>query len=157
MTTSYFEDIIDNTSSDFTEDIDETIKLKKKDKRFQKYKIPFNKKWTDGRFYKNLFLEFYGSGQQGTLIRNAVTGLNTFDKVGSSKESLYFKVSDALALNKQKDPLTLFYDSPEQYENHFFVTVPKQVKIDWYRNFNNKLAFTEEKEEYVENSYITIR
>ena len=106
--------------------------IKNLDKKYEKYKIPFNATWKDGKFHKTLTVEIYGSGQQGSRIRNAVTGMSCSDLVGSSSEDLYFKVIDSTARHGRNYPLILFYDTPEQYENHQFVTVGTNVKEVWY-------------------------
>lgn len=108
------------------------LDIKNFDKKYEKYKIPFNATWKDGKFHKTLTVEIYGSGQQGARIRNAVTGMSCSDLVGSSSEDLYFKVIDSTARHGRNYPLILFYDTPEQYENHQFVTVGTNVKEVWY-------------------------
>jgi hypothetical protein len=102
------------------------------DKNYEKHIIPFNDTWKDGKYHKTMTIENYGSGQQGTRIRNAVTGVRYPHLVGSSAEDLYFKVIDSTGRSGRKDPLILFYDTPEQYENHHFITVNPDVKENWY-------------------------
>lgn len=101
------------------------------DNNYEKYSIPFNKTWKDGRFYKKIVIELYGSGQIGSKIRNAVTGQRYEYIVGSSHEDLFFKVSDATGRYGRKHPLILFYDSPEQYENQHFTSISPEVKSRW--------------------------
>ena len=101
------------------------------DSRYEKYKFPFNNTWRDGRYYKNVVVENYGSGQQGSRIRNAVTGQRYPYLVGSINEDLFFKVSEATGRNGRKHTLTLFYDSPEQYENHHFTILSQDIKNRW--------------------------
>ena len=91
----------------------------------------FNKKWTDDKFYKRVTIENYGSGSYGSLVRNAVTGTKYNIMVGSADEDLLFKVIEASGHNGRKEPLMLYYDSPEQYENHQFTTVSQEVKLKW--------------------------
>ena len=105
---------------------------KNADKNYEKFTIPFNNTWKDGKFYKKVTIEVYGSGQQGTRIRNAVTGEIYSHLVGSADEDLYFKVVDSTARNGRKEPLMLYYFTPEQYENHYFTTVDLDVKELWY-------------------------
>lgn len=70
----------------------------------------------------------YGSGNIGTVLRNAVTGAIYYGhKVGSKNESLYFKVKICTG-EFGKEPLTLFYDSVEQYERHMKVKIDKMTK-----------------------------
>jgi len=74
----------------------------------------------------------YGSGGQGTSIRNAITGERIFvHKVGSFSEDLYFKVMICTGESKN-GPITLFYESPEHYERHMFETVENENKKVWY-------------------------
>jgi hypothetical protein len=102
------------------------------DKKYEKYTIPVNKVWRDGRFYKTVTIEDYGSGQTGSNIRNAVTSQRYPYLIGSVNEDLFFRVVEATGLNGRNEPLRLYYDTPEQYENHHFVTVNQNVKEQWY-------------------------
>jgi len=106
--------------------------LKDTDKQYQKYTKPLNKTWKDGKYYKKVYIECYGSGQVGTKIRNAVTGQYYTYTVGSDYEDLLFKVIDSSARQGRKDPLILFYDTPEQYENHRFNLLSQKTKELWY-------------------------
>lgn len=109
--------------------------LKRLDKQYDKYTIPFKKRWTDGKYYKRITIENYGSNTLGSFIRNAVTGSRYDIRVGSAEEDLLFKVIDACGKNGRKDPLMLYYDSPEQYENHHFKIVSPEVKQRWYGKY----------------------
>jgi hypothetical protein len=110
--------------------------IKRADKNFEVYRRPFMKEWKDGKFYKNITVELYGSGDTGAHIKNAVTNQRTGYIVGSADEDLFFKVIVASGINGRRDPLKLFYDSPEQHENHFFVTIDQKVKEEWHnKNF----------------------
>ena len=104
------------------------------DHNYEKLKIPFNGTWKDGRFYETITVELYGSGQSGSRIRNAVTGQRYPYLVGSTDEDLLFKVSDATGRYGRKHPLTLFYDSPEQYENQNVTFISQDVKAAWQEN-----------------------
>jgi hypothetical protein len=129
----YYEptDEFDRASDDFK--VKKPVaELKALDKNYQKYTKLLNKKWTDGKFYKKAVIECHGSFQIGTRIRNACSGHYTNHLVGSLEEDLYFKVIDANARYGRSDPLFLFYDSPEQYENHQFIVLPRDVKEQWY-------------------------
>jgi hypothetical protein len=73
----------------------------------------------------------YGSGSQGTSIRNAITGERIFShKVGSRMEDLYFKVTISLGIS-EKGPVTLFFENPEQFERHLFEEVKEEEKKKW--------------------------
>jgi hypothetical protein len=116
--------------SETSEEIRATFEKQRKraDVNYVKYSLPFFDKWKDNRYYKYVMVECYGSGQQDSCLRNAVTGLQYTEsnglpctiKVGSSQQDLLFKVVDSTAFRGRKEPLVLYYDSPEQYENHFY-------------------------------------
>jgi hypothetical protein len=136
----YSEDFLDTTGSGnnsyqfkLKQPGDKVVKL---DKNYEKYKIPVNKTCSDGKFYKKVTVELYGSGDIGSSIRNAVTGVKYNFVVGSLDEDLFFRVSDCSGRNRRRNPLILFYDSPEQYENHQFTSVSTKIKQQWYEKFS---------------------
>ena len=100
------------------------------DKRYEKFSIKYNRNWK-GKHYSNITIENYGSGQHGSPIRNAVTGMRYNYLVGSADEDLFFKVTDATGRNGRKDTLMLYYDTPEQFENHSFTDVSPEIKQRW--------------------------
>jgi hypothetical protein len=106
--------------------------IKSKDKYYEKFTKPLNMKWSDGKFYKRVTIELWGSGPAGSRIRNAVNGHATPYIVGSRFEDLFFTVCDSTGHHGRKEPLFLFYDSPEQYENHQFTSVSLETKNRWY-------------------------
>jgi hypothetical protein len=81
---------------------------------------------------------FYTSGDIGSNIRNALNGEFYSDKVGTVNEDYYFKVllstGDFKSPNNSK---TLFYNGPNEYENHFNVKLEQQVVDKWYKKFNS--------------------
>ncbi len=92
----------------------------------------------NGRFYRK-YVETYnifGSGSQGTFIRNAITGERTSDYVGSINEDKYFKVIST-RVPKAQGSVTLFYSSPSEYEDHNSITLPNHIKDEW-RNKQQK-------------------
>jgi hypothetical protein len=95
----------------------------------------FNNSWRDGKFYKNVTINMYGSGDSGSFIRNAVTGAITNYVVGSKDQDLFYKVSMCTGLDRDHKPVHLFYDSPTQYENHQFTYVSDDVKESWSERF----------------------
>jgi hypothetical protein len=108
--------------------------VKNSDKYYEKYVLPVEKVLVNGEIYKSKrTIEKYGSGQVGSRIRNAVTGSRTGYLVGSVDEDLFFKVSDTYGRNGRREPLMLFYDSPEQYENHTFNVLDERVKESWHK------------------------
>ena len=57
-------------------------------------------------------------------IRNAKTGVLYDERIGSSGEDLYFKVS-------MPSIGTFFFDSPEDFERHMFLSLTPEVKSRW--------------------------
>jgi hypothetical protein len=76
---------------------------------------------------KNVEIGVYGSGGPGSPIRNAETGEYYKYKVGTMDEDLFFKTM----LSTGPGNLTLFYDSPTQYEIHQYVTLDDIIKTRW--------------------------
>jgi hypothetical protein len=105
--------------------------VKKTDTKYDKYVKVLKMKWIDGKYYDKVTVELFGSGETGTKIRNAVTGAKTPFLVGSLNEDLFFKIINATGNKGRKDSLVLFYDSPEQYENHQFNLLNQVVKESW--------------------------
>ena len=129
----YYEDLLETAVFDeFKPKQQNTVEdIHKFDKHYVKYTIPFNDTWTDGKYYKRLTIENYGSGSTGTFIRNAVTGKKSNIRVGSANEDIFYKVNDVISRNGRRDPLFLYYDSPEQFERHMRTTVSQYVKQKW--------------------------
>ena len=74
--------------------------------------------------------EFYESNPiPGAKIRDAITGIRCDeDRVGSPRESLYFKVSYC---GNNGNGEMLFFNSPEDYERHFKDTISTEIKAEW--------------------------
>ena len=68
----------------------------------------------------------------GTLIRSAVTG-NRYENflVGSYIEDLFFKVCNTTIETGKRCPIYMFFDSPEEFENHFKCTLSDDIKNKW--------------------------
>ena len=73
----------------------------------------------------------------GAAIKNAISGTLQssgqgahYFRVGTSDEDLFFSVVLATGELGQ-EPMTLFYDSPEQYERHFFTKLSTEIKNSW--------------------------
>jgi len=82
-------------------------------------KLCFKTKRYDSDAYKMKQVIMFGSGDTGSTIRNAVTGEKYYGhRVGSKREDLYFKTRICTGEFKSDNPVTLFYDSVEQYERH---------------------------------------
>jgi hypothetical protein len=91
------------------------------------------KRMTPDGFTKKVTL--YAAGPFGHTIRNAVSGFKYVgDMVGSKSEDLYFKVKLATG-EAGIEGATLFYESPEQYENHQFNKLSQTTKEKWHNKF----------------------
>jgi len=81
---------------------------------------------------KNVKVDCYASSDAGTYIRNAETGNFYKYKVGSKEENLFFKIAMSNGELKTKNGLNiLFYDSPEQFENHLMKELSQDIKTCW--------------------------
>ena len=133
----YYPAIVDDRSDDANLKKNAIAESENLDPNFQKEIRTFNNTW-NGKYYKKITIKSYGSGQIGSRIRNAVTGQYTPYIVGSKNEDLFFVVNDSTGLFGRREPLFLYYDSPEQYENHQFTLLNQKIKEKW--NEKNLLA-----------------
>ena len=86
--------------------------------------------------YKNKKIEFYTTGDRGTRIRDAITGIYYSDKVGSFNESKFFKVSLATGQCKSKNGShMMFYQTPQQYMTHFATQLNPAIIQKWEDEF----------------------
>ena len=78
------------------------------------------------------YVEMYASGDQGSCIRNAISGeyYRGF-RVGLRDEDLFFKVIVATGVTKYKR--NFFFSSPEEYENFLNKTVSNEMKNKWLK------------------------
>lgn len=103
---------------------------------------------TKYQFVKNLVTgEYMRYDSISDLTQFPSQQLKIFDKkvirqkVGSFDEDIYFKVMLCIGENKMKnEPITLFYHTPEQYENQFQVTIPIEQKKMWAKKRKNLLT-----------------
>ncbi len=132
----YYEDLLETTVNQDA-GIDINSKQPQDGSRFsklyEKYRLPFNAVWTDGKYYNYVTIENFGTGLHGSRIRNAVTGAYYDSIVGTADEDLFFKVVDSTGHKGRKEPLMLYYDSPEQYERHHYTSVSHNVKQNWVK------------------------
>jgi hypothetical protein len=104
----------------------EMAELNKEDKHFFQFKRKPNS-------YTTKTINVFGSGDIGTSIRDAVTGVRNFaHKVGSVSEDLYFKARICTGEFGNREAQTLFFDSPEQYERHMCQTLDSDAKMKWH-------------------------
>lgn len=113
--------------------------LKNKQPRGNKSKVftrTFNIKSIDGTKNKTVTINMHGSGDYGSYIKNAVTGIYTKHRVGSEAENLYFLVADCTGMDKNNGPVHLYYNSPSEYEKHQFTLVDQSKKNEWIQRVN---------------------
>lgn len=129
-------DFNDETSVEFKARQKRTASaIKRIDKYYEEINIPIK----NNEIVK---VQVYGSGSIGNCIRNAVTGITENVLVGSSDEDLFFKVTDSTSRYGRQHPLVLYYDSPEQFENHYFTTLDNSIRTEWYKKQNMKTRRT---------------
>ena len=86
--------------------------------------------------YKKKKIEFYTSGDRGTRIRDAITGIYYNDKVGSFNEDKFFKVSLATGqCNSKNGSHMLFYQTPQQHMAHFATQLSPDIIQKWEAEF----------------------
>lgn len=88
--------------------------------------------------------KFHPSGETGSVIKNAVSGLPTGVRVGSLDSLQFFEVVDVTGRydsegfkyrrgdGPNKDPVRLFFDSPEQAERCFKSQYSQLSKNLWH-------------------------
>jgi hypothetical protein len=81
---------------------------------------------------KKTKIEMYSSGDTGSNIRDAETGVYYKGIVGTIDEDAYFKVGMSTGQCKSKNGCnTLFYLSPSHYINHQHVTINDSEIETW--------------------------
>jgi len=77
--------------------------------------------------------DYYCNTEIGQTIVNAVTGNSYYNfKIGSSDEKLFWTVMIPVTNEKMTTTAKLFYDSPEEYENHKNVVIDWNIKREWH-------------------------
>jgi len=76
-------------------------------------------------------IKIYESLNNGK-IRNAKSGLYYDYKVGTKDEDRFFSILVSVGNNNEKSGVLLFYNSPEEYEEHFYVNLNNKIKSSWY-------------------------
>jgi hypothetical protein len=105
----------------------EMAELNKEDKYFFQLKRKPNS-------YTTMTINVFGSGDIGTSIRDAITGVRNYaHKVGSVSEDLYFKARICTGEFGNREAPTLFFESPEQYERHMLERLDIEEKKKWHR------------------------
>jgi hypothetical protein len=108
---------------------DALTKILKEDKGLN---IVTRKVTLDSGIVKNKRIKVYTSGSSGTKIRDAETGEFYPYKVGSKNEDIFFKVIIATGeCNSANGSNTVFYCSPQHYENHLCSSVYPEIIAKW--------------------------
>ncbi len=137
----YWFDNVNELENDFENQQNNKNENKKlKHNGHYKYKIPYYEIYTDSdgsthREKKYRKFEYYGTPGNGARIRDAITGYKTAHISGSADEDLYFSVIMAKGNGVDREPIILFYDSPERYEVHQGKILNESVKKRWQVKF----------------------
>ena len=95
---------------------------------------------------KSVKIGCYMAGSPGSTIINAQTGQKYPGHfIGTYDEDLYFKVMLCSGENGS-NPVTLFYDSPAQYEKHFYRSISQKNKEDWFEKYEYQQGIEERKQ-----------
>jgi hypothetical protein len=101
-------------------------------------------------------IDLYTSGDIGSNIRDAETGVYYTDKVGSADEYLFFKVTIATGeCNSKNGSSTLYYLSPNHYMSHMNCDVDAKTIAEWEGRKNARLI-EKEKNKRPKNSYTNV-
>ena len=130
----------DNDNLETNKDKVESIKQKTKS-NFHTYTYNLSKKINGKKHSKKMSIQYYSSGPSGTRIINAISGTKTDFIVGSNKENLFFKVIMSTGTH-EGGSVTLFYNSPEEFEKHQNCFANPESKEKWY---DKKMQFLQEK------------
>lgn len=88
-------------------------------------------------------------------IRNAVSGSVMPYRVSSYDEDLFYSVLLATGETGQTSAL-LFYDNPEQYEEHFGVSLPGEAKDAWRVKYFHALDRVKRRKTRNESTKVTV-
>ncbi len=130
----YQEDRFDPTQANEFDSPKELVN--KHDKYYFRTTKTVMKREGDNTYSKVLKINYFGSRGQDNFIRHAISGdyYSPEYKVGSGYENLFFKVKVSTGEFGQ-EPITLFYDTPEQYEMHQHETVSQDIKNMWSEKY----------------------
>ena len=103
-----------------------------------KVKYLINKKHTTFYVYNSGFIP-------NSYIRDAITGYKYNKKIGTKDENLFFKVIMPGINPKKREPIFLFFDSPESFERFFIMKCSTEIKNRWMKKkelLNKSLKIT---------------
>jgi hypothetical protein len=93
---------------------------------------------------KPTIIEYYASGDMGTVIRDAVTGIKYKKSlVGSGDEDLFFKIRIS-GLDRIENPV-FYFNSPEDYEKHSRTLLDVSIKNNWYEKYQRRISMKQNK------------
>ena len=93
---------------------------------------------------KPSIIEYYASGDIGSVIRDAITGIKYKNSlVGSGDEDLFFKIRIP-GLDRLENP-AFYFNSPEDYEKHSRNILDISVKNDWYEKYQRRIEMKRNK------------
>ena len=91
----------------------------------------------------------YYSSERGQFIVNALTGYTYSVRVGTTDEKLFWRVSiPIITKDGITNTLKLFYESPDEYEQHRDIELPYSIKTNWRKSvkkieiINNQKNYT---------------
>jgi hypothetical protein len=128
------EDILVNNKNELDKIFEESNKV---DKGHNVINVQIQKK--DGT-YKNKKIDVYTSGETGTRIRDAESGIYYPKIVGSKDEDLFYKVSWATGeCNSSNGSSKMFFISPQHFMNHTFNNLSDEAVYAWELKRNARL------------------
>jgi hypothetical protein len=82
---------------------------------------------------QHVWIEYYETSPSPQMyIRDAISGsIRAPYRTGTPDEDLFFSVRLATGEGRTSGGSNLFYDSPEQYERHFHMKLPEDIKQRW--------------------------
>jgi len=93
---------------------------------------------------KPTIIEYYASGDMGTVIRDAITGIKyKHSLVGSGDEDLFFKIRIP-GLDRIENPV-FYFNSPEDYEKHSRSMLDISIKNNWYEKYQRRISMKQNK------------
>ena len=125
-----------------------------------KYTEPVTHKKNRSSKKKEKPIVLFSSNSQGARIRNALSGSEYDDRVGSPGEKKYWKVAakdierwqrtldgDTRMVTSGYDTCFYFFDCPEQYERLRKFKLDDEVKASWYKRNNLQMMTQTEGDE----------
>jgi hypothetical protein len=123
----------------------EVNEAKRLDTGYNKFYRTYTKE-VDGKIVKkSVAVELYTcSDTPGRMIRSAIGGsFHSNYRVGKTDEYIFFKIGMCTG-ECRGGSNTMYFDTPEQYEKTFNVTLSQELKDNWYARFNTERKYREE-------------